>query len=169
MLYFEQCKSITLDYDICKSEDLIKLIYNCVQINHLKRPKITEMRELVNTYLVISGANREMVLGSMFDYKNFPGQSRVKEVRRACFLRLSSQRVFKEISDQVEAPGEESLAFSKLLAYKGPKSSMENCLSLKRLRWNSLHKPQMKQLIKSKIDWLQRESELSGLKFNPVM
>lgn len=127
------------------------------------------MKELASSYLAITGANREIVLGGLFDYRNFPAQSRIKEARINCYKRISNQRGFKEPLEQLEEPGEESLAISIGCSYVEQKSYMQNCLSLKRLRWNSLHKPKMKQLLKSKMDWLQRESELGGLKFNQVL
>ena len=66
------------------------MIYSCTQIDHLRRPKIPEVKELLDLFESVIGGNRNAILGKLFDYRNFANGPKTEYLRRAWYTKIAS-------------------------------------------------------------------------------
>lgn len=152
-IFFEQAKYLPLEYSPTTPVSVQKLIFECTQIHPLKRPKQTEIKELYSSYQSILGPLKDSITGRLFDYKNFPQPGKSDQARQTVYKKLTGDKpldrlLHEHTVSKIENSVDQSISVHYSL---GPKSSMQSCLEVQRLRWNSLHKQNVKELVTAEI------------------
>lgn len=93
------------------TDEVQKMIYSCTQIDHLKRPKVPEVKEMLDLFESVIAGNRNAILGKLLDYRNFANGPKAEFLRKAWYVKIASSTPLEPIIKPRPRP--ESPEYSK--------------------------------------------------------